>query len=127
MSKPVVKQVDTIPTVDTTPVAPVTKSSAPVSSAPAPTGSYTFLYGIVGLNTEDVTSIVYTDCVVNNIATIPGGDDNRAGLFQVDPVFGYIKEVYIVDPAGTQTSYDSSVNIIVNFSTNTITTTPFEG
>ena len=140
MSTTTNEQVDTIPVVDTTPVidttpvvdiTPIVKATPVVkptaSVVVSSSGSYTFLYGLEGNNTQDVTSIVYTTCTVDNIATIPGGDENRSGIFQCDPVFGYYKEVYIIDSSGTQTSYDVSVNIFVNFSTNTITTTPFQG
>jgi len=120
--------VDTTPALDTTPVPEANPVVKPIYSVTvSSSGSYTFLYGLQGMNTQDVTSIVYTTCTVDNIATIPGGDDNRAAIFQCDPVFGYHKEVYIIDSYGTQTSYDVGVNIFVNFSTNTITTTPFQG
>jgi hypothetical protein len=125
-SSPVVEPVS-VPIVEPAPAptpAPVPTVSVPVKTS---SGAYTFLYGIVGVNTEDVTATVYSTCVTNNVATIPGGDQNREALFGVDPVFGYIKEVYIIDSAGTQTSYDVSVNVFVNFSTNVITTTPWQG
>jgi hypothetical protein len=134
MSTTTTTQVDIIPVVDPVPSAvpvpvivavPVVKPTASVIVSSS--GSYTFLYGLQGMNTQDVTSIVYTTCTVDNIATIPGGDENRSGIFQCDPVFGYYKEVYIIDSSGTQNSYGIGENIFVNFSTNTITTTPFQG
>jgi hypothetical protein len=87
-------------------------------------GAYTFLYGIQGFNVVDVTSTAYTSCLKDNVITIPGGDEQRSGIFGVDPAFGYYKEVYIIDSAGTQTSYDVLLNVFVNIATNVITTTP---
>lgn len=88
-------------------------------------GNYTFLYGLQGMNVVDVTSTAYSLCLVDNVITIPGGDENRAAIFGVDPVTGYFKLVYIIDSAGNQTEYGVEVNILVNILTNTITTTPY--
>ena len=121
-------------------VDPIPSSSSESVAVPVPTvvvqepvnvttksasGAYTFLYGIQGFNVVDVTSTAYTSCLKDNVITIPGSDEQRCSIFGCDPAFGYYKEVYIIDSAGTQTSYDVNVNIFVNISTNVITTTPF--
>ncbi len=123
--------------VEETPVVvvetPVVVVETPVVVVPTPSvvktssGAYTFLYGLEGNNVVDVTSTAYSSCLVNNVITIPGGDDNRAAIFGGDPVFGYYKLVYIIDSAGNQTEYGVDFNILVNVLTNTITTTPFQG
>jgi hypothetical protein len=111
-----VKEVVVVPVPVPVPTSSVVKTSS---------GNYTFLYGLEGNNVVDVTSTAYSSCLVDNVITIPGGDENRAAIFGIDPVFGYLKEVYIIDSAGNQTEYMVDVNIFVNTLTNTISTTPY--
>ena len=54
----------------------------------------TFYYGIDNKHI-DITNIVFEKCITDNKIVIPGGDEERGFIFG-DPVFGIVKNIYMV-------------------------------
>jgi beta-1,4-mannosyl-glycoprotein beta-1,4-N-acetylglucosaminyltransferase len=54
----------------------------------------TFYYG-VGNKHIDITNVVFEKCITDNKIVIPGGDEERGFIFG-DPVFGIVKNIYMV-------------------------------
>ena len=72
-------------------------------------------YGII-TNNIDVTNICLTKLLSNNVITIPAGDENRA-LFFTDPIYGVLKQVFIViddNVTVCEDSYAVRINIVDN-------------
>ena len=72
-------------------------------------------YGII-TNNIDVTNICLTKLLSNNVIIIPAGDENRA-LFFTDPIYGVLKQVYIViddNVTVCEDSYAVRINIVDN-------------
>jgi len=61
----------------------------------------------------DVTGICYTKLLKNNIITIPAGDVNRAKFF-TDPLVGVLKKVFLKNSDNTLSSYDETLNIMID-------------
>ena len=73
---------------------------------------YTFLYG-TEKNSVDVTELVYTKCVSNDIVIIPADDISRAKIFG-DPIWGSHKYLFIKDPFGTTRCYEPVSTIYID-------------
>ena len=72
-------------------------------------------YGLIA-DHIDVTDICLTKLLSNDIITIPAGDENRA-LFFTDPVYGLVKQVFVVigdNVTVCEESYIVRINIIDN-------------
>lgn len=72
------------------------------------------LYGISRKNI-DVTDICLSQLVINNILYIPSGDENRAKCF-TDPLYGILKEIFIITDNGITMNFDASKSIIYDLS-----------
>lgn len=81
-------------------------------------------YGIAD-NTIDVTNICIKQLMVNNIITVPSGDNNRAAYF-TDPLIGVHKSIFI-EHNGNMSEYDEYITIQINMSDNTITISESSG
>ena len=62
-----------------------------------------FFYGIEN-NYLNVTNIVFSNCINNNIINIPGGDYERSLIFG-DPLIGILKNIKINDHSNSITKY----------------------
>jgi len=81
------------------------------------------LYGTDEVNI-DVTETCYSKLLVNEIITIPRGDNCRAGLF-TDPVFGVLKKIMVINNTRIQEvqEYESTSEVLLNITTGEISTT----
>jgi FkbM family methyltransferase len=59
--------------------------------------------------------------VINHIAYIPRGDENRASFF-TDPLPNILKSIFIDSGDGIFVEYDHSRNVFIDMSTNSVTT-----
>ena len=76
--------------------------------------NYTILYGTIDFSV-DVTEIVYSKCIINNIITIKSGDNYRADfIFLFDPVPLVQKSIFIIDQNGVKTVYDAYTEVNIN-------------
>lgn len=75
-------------------------------------------YGISS-NFIDVTDICLTSLTINNVTTIPIGDNNRASYFS-DPVYGFHKSIFI-SINDELIEYDEYVFVKIDLIDNTIT------
>lgn len=78
------------------------------------------LYGISSINSIDVTNICLSKLTINNVITIPVGDNNRAKFF-TDPFDGILKKIIILNN-GDIIEYDASTQVKINIKDNTTET-----
>jgi FkbM family methyltransferase len=78
------------------------------------------LYGIID-NNIDVTNICYEKLRKQNIITIPCGDCSRAAFF-TDPLINVLKSIFITNISDGIIEYDSTKDIYIDISANTIFT-----
>jgi FkbM family methyltransferase len=71
--------------------------------------------------TIDVTEICNTKCKYNDVICIPDNDDNRVFIFNKDPYWGVVKNVYI-EINGIVKEYDDKTTIFINTISGIITT-----
>jgi len=75
---------------------------------------YTFHYGVEEIFLLDVTDIVYSKCVVDDVITIPAVDDHRAkNIFNVDPVPCVQKSIYVTHPDGSKQVFDAYTDVVI--------------
>jgi FkbM family methyltransferase len=74
--------------------------------------SYSFFYGTDSTRT-DVTELVYSKCVNNEVIFIPSDDIMRARIFG-DPAWGFHKYLFIEDSFGETKRYTSQSNIYID-------------
>lgn len=70
-------------------------------------------YGVSPDSMVDITEVVLEKCMENNCLTIVIGDPERSVLFGMDPYYGQLKSVFVVDVNGQCVCYDhmTPVNI----------------
>ena len=124
-----VVEVPPAPVVEVPPPAPVVEE--PVStSVPAhvfqkhvfknSSTFYTFVYGLEGSGTIDVTDKAYGQCLSGNIITIPSRDYARDAIFG-DPCLWENKLIYITDGNGNQYNYPAWYIVYIDIVNNTVT------
>jgi len=80
---------------------------------------YKLKYGI-STNNIRVTNIALKKCLKNNILSIPSNDSERARIFEIDPVPGVIKSIFIYENDILIGEYENEENIEINIDTNEI-------
>jgi FkbM family methyltransferase len=65
----------------------------------------------------DITKIAIECSIINNIVYIPAGDEQRSMLFNVDPVRGVLKNIYIVYQ-GKETVYPYTTSVYIDINEN---------
>ena len=69
----------------------------------------------------DVTEICYDKLKYGNSIIIPDGDTNRAKYFS-DPMYGFLKKIFILDNNNLFNEYNHDIKVIINLQNNEIKT-----